>query len=62
MYSEDQIMDWFVQIVIAIKYIHERNILHRDLKPRNIFLTQTDKIKIGDFGITKELHDTNDCS
>ena len=31
-YSEDQILDWFVQMALAIKHIHDRKILHRDLK------------------------------
>jgi len=32
MYTEDQILDWFVQMALAIKHIHDRKILHRDLK------------------------------
>ena len=32
MYTEDQILDWFVQMGLAIKHIHDRKILHRDLK------------------------------
>ena len=39
MYSEDQILDWFVQMGLAIKHIHDRKILHRDLKTQNIFMT-----------------------
>ena len=39
MYSEDQILDWFVQMALAIKHIHDRKILHRDLKTQNIFMT-----------------------
>jgi len=31
-YTEDQILDWFVQMALAIKHIHDRKILHRDLK------------------------------
>ena len=30
--SEDQILDWFVQITLALKHVHDRKILHRDLK------------------------------
>ena len=62
MYSEDQILDWFVQMALAIKHIHDRKILHRDLKTQNIFMTQTNQIKIGDFGIARVLQHTYDCA
>lgn len=45
--------DYFVQICLAIKHVHDRKILHRDLKTQNIFLTRNDIIKLGDFGIAK---------
>lgn len=41
----------FFGIVDAIKYIHSKNIIHRDLKPQNIFLTENDTIRLGDFGL-----------
>lgn len=37
-FSEDQIMDWLVQMALALLYLHERKILHRDMKTQNIFL------------------------
>ncbi len=37
-FSEDQILEWFAQIILAIHYLHQRRILHRDLKTQNIFL------------------------
>ncbi len=61
-YSESQILDWFVQMALAIKHIHDRKILHRDLKTQNIFMTQTGAIKIGDFGIARVLQHTYDCA
>lgn len=58
--GEPQILDWFTQICLAIKHIHDKKILHRDLKSGNIFLTTEGKIKLGDFGIAKCLNSTFD--
>ena len=44
---------WFIQIAFGLQYIHKKNVLHRDLKTQNIFLTSQNIIKIGDFGISK---------
>ncbi|XP_046329462.2 serine/threonine-protein kinase Nek1-like isoform X4 [Haliotis rufescens] len=58
LFTEDQIMNWFVQTCLAIKHIHDRKILHRDIKSQNIFLTSDGRIQIGDFGIAKVLNST----
>lgn len=39
--------------IILFQYMHERNILHRDLKTQNIFLTKSKIIKVGDLGIAR---------
>ncbi|XP_033369363.1 serine/threonine-protein kinase Nek1 isoform X8 [Parus major] len=57
-FSEDQILDWFVQICLALKHIHDRKILHRDIKSQNIFLTKDGTIQLGDFGIARVLNST----
>ncbi|KAH0793619.1 CAMK family protein kinase [Histomonas meleagridis] len=57
-FSEDEILHDFIQLAFAIKYIHDRKILHRDLKPQNVFLMKDGTIKLGDFGIARPLENT----
>ncbi|KAK2503036.1 hypothetical protein MC885_016059 [Smutsia gigantea] len=52
---ESQVVEWFVQIAMALQYLHEKHILHRDLKTQNVFLTRTNIIKVGDLGIARVL-------
>ena len=54
-FKESQILDYFTQICLAIKHIHTKHIIHRDLKSQNIFLTKNNLVKLGDFGIAKNL-------
>ncbi|KAF4656432.1 hypothetical protein FOL47_008914 [Perkinsus chesapeaki] len=57
-FTEPQILRWFSQAALALKYMHEKHILHRDLKTQNLFLTRTDRLRLGDFGISKILDST----
>ncbi|XP_049993720.1 serine/threonine-protein kinase Nek3 isoform X5 [Alexandromys fortis] len=47
---EDTILNWFVQICLGVNHIHKKRVLHRDIKSKNVFLTQSGKVKLGDFG------------
>ena len=65
--SEHVVLKWFVQLCSALKYIHGRKILHRDLKTQNIFLATVSNekdfsVKLGDFGIAKILQSTSECA
>jgi serine/threonine protein kinase len=51
--TEAQVIEWFIQLALGMKYIHEKKIVHRDLKADNIFITNANEMKIGDFGISK---------
>jgi len=57
-FSEDQVLNWFTQICLALKHCHDRKILHRDLKSQNIFLTKKNIVKLGDLGIARVLSNT----
>lgn len=57
---EEQILDWFIQTCLAIHAIHQKHILHRDVKTQNVFLTSQNVVKLGDFGIARVLQNTFD--
>jgi serine/threonine protein kinase len=44
----------FEKILCGVEYIHREGLIHRDLKPKNIFFTYTGDIKIGDLGLATE--------
>ncbi|CAF4633281.1 unnamed protein product [Rotaria sp. Silwood1] len=60
--TENQIVEWFVQICMALQYMHDKSILHRDLKTQNIFLTKNEIVKVGDLGIARVLDSGNDLA
>ena len=60
---EEAIMRWVVQLLLGLAHVHSKAILHRDIKPGNVFLTKSLKVvKIGDFGIAKALTERDDLA
>lgn len=53
--NEMKIWKFFIQMCIGLRYIHNKKILHRDIKALNIFLTKDGDIRIGDLGVAKVL-------
>ncbi|XP_051025826.1 serine/threonine-protein kinase Nek3 [Acomys russatus] len=55
LFPEDTILNWFIQICLGVNHIHKKRVLHRDIKSKNVFLTQNGKVKLGDFGSARLL-------
>ena len=53
--KEAKLTKYFQEICEGLAHTHQNKIIHRDLKPENIFLTCGDVIKIGDFGLSKQI-------
>lgn len=54
-FPEDQILSWFMNGISAVKYIHEKNVLHGNLNPGSFFLTRSGMMKMGNFCLQDKL-------
>lgn len=50
-YTEPEARYYLVQLIAACQYMHQTNVIHRDLKLGNLFLDENMDIKVGDFGL-----------
>jgi len=50
--NKAEIWNIFYQCMLGLNYLHLKGVIHRDIKPQNIFMTKNKVIKIGDFGVS----------
>ena len=55
-FSESIILSFFTQICLGIKYIHDLNILHRNINPSNILLITNKMVKLSNFDVYRILY------
>ena len=52
-FEEDAVKFYTIQVVLALKFQHEKSIIYQDLKPENILQDKNGYIKLADFGAAK---------
>ena len=60
--EERLLMKWLKQCASALNYLHARSIMHRHINLLNIFLTNENNAKLGDFGISLTLDGTHEAT
>eukprot|EP00929_Paragymnodinium_shiwhaense_P000731 TRINITY_DN100966_c0_g1_i1.p1 TRINITY_DN100966_c0_g1~~TRINITY_DN100966_c0_g1_i1.p1 ORF type:complete len:996 (-),score=227.64 TRINITY_DN100966_c0_g1_i1:9-2996(-) len=61
--EEKLLWRWLYDVASALAYMHERRVLHRDVKPSHIFLGEGDlEAKLGDFGLSKAMSMKTQCA
>ena len=52
-YDDESCRCWFRDLILGIEYLHAQGVVHRDIKPDNLLLTDDDVLKIVDFGVSE---------
>ena len=64
-FSEHEILTYFTQVCLALRHIHQKYIIHRDLKAENIFINMQNSVTdclLGDFGVGRIMQHTLDLA
>ena len=54
-FSNEKSQFYICELILALEYLHKKNMIYRDLKPENILIDKTGHIKLTDFGLSKIL-------
>ena len=53
--KEEELREVVSCCLLGLSYLHNRNVMHRDIKPDNLFISENGVIKLGDFGLAVQL-------
>jgi serine/threonine protein kinase len=53
---EALVISYLHQILVGLQYLHEHNVLHRDIKAANILINKDGDIKVADFGVAEQIN------
>lgn len=51
--TQSTLLTLFMDIAVAVKFLHSKGITHRDLKPENVLVSSSNRLKVADFGLSK---------
>lgn len=54
-FTDPEVWDIFSQVLSGLAHIHAKGIVHRDIKSLNLFLTSAGVVKLGDFGVSRQM-------
>lgn len=54
-FSDDEVWNIFNQILLGAAHVHSKGIVHRDIKSLNLLLNDTGVVKLGDFGVSRQM-------
>jgi len=59
-YEEEKCRHFFRDLILGIEYLHSQGVVHRDIKPDNLLITEDDVLKIVDFGVSEMFEKTTE--
>lgn len=59
MFKKDKVMNIMIQLLLGVEELHNHDMIHRDIKPENTFIDTDHNLKIGDFGLLRQLESSS---